>query len=79
MALPPLSPEARHLRAAHARARRFHPDAPETEALGLKFRETRLADHIRAQIDKAPPLTLEQREALARILRPTPIAGGPAR
>lgn len=79
MALPPLSPEARHLRAAHAHARRFHPDDPETEALGLKFRETRLADHIREQIDKAPPLTLEQREALARILRPTPAAGGSTR
>ena len=79
MALPPLSPEARHLRAGYAHARRFHPDAPETEALGLEFRATRLADHIKAQIDKAPPLTLEQREQLARILRPTPAAGGNTR
>ena len=71
MALPPLSSDARRLRAAHANARRFNPDAPETEALGLEFRATRLADYIKAQIDKAPPLSLEQREQLARILRPS--------
>jgi hypothetical protein len=37
---------------------------------------TRLADYIKATVDAAPPLTAEQRERLAALLRPFPAAGG---
>lgn len=76
--LPPLTAVGRRQRAALANARRLHPGAPETEEIARSFRATRLADYIRAQVDAAPPLTVEQREELARILRPAATAGGDA-
>ena len=44
----------------------------ESARLDTEIRTARLADHIRSTVDDAPPLTVEQRDRLALLLR-----GGP--
>ncbi len=76
--MPEISPEARrrrgHLASLHARA-----DRVPVEAIADARRDYAaqvLEDHIRRVVDAAPPLTPEQRDRLALLLRPT--AGGAA-
>lgn len=51
-----------------AHAIRQDPDADVTH-LRRQLKAERLADHIKAVVDSAPPLTADQRERLADILR----------
>ncbi|GMA40197.1 hypothetical protein [Mobilicoccus caccae] len=44
-----------------------------------RHKESALADHIRAVVDAAPPLTDEQRERLVVLLRPSATNGCAAR
>jgi hypothetical protein len=57
-----------HTRAKIAHALRQNPDADVTE-LRRQLKAERLEDHVRSIVDAAPPLTDEQRDRLARILR----------
>jgi hypothetical protein len=45
------------------------PDDPELIGARRNLKAERLADHIRRVVDEAPPLTREQRERLAILLR----------
>lgn len=76
--LPPLTADGRRQRAALASAKRFRPGSPEAEDAERRFKATRLSDYIRQQVESAPPLTDEQRDELARILRPAHKAGDAA-
>jgi hypothetical protein len=44
-------------------------DDPDLIAARLNLRAERLADYIRKTVDSAPPLTAEQRDRLAVLLR----------
>lgn len=69
-----LSPERRQLRARKGVAVRLgHHD--EAQRLDTEIRTAKLEDYIRRVVDAAPPLTDEQRDRIAALLRPT--AGGP--
>lgn len=68
----PLS-SRRTLRAQIAATSRHHPEADLTD-LRRQHAAAKLADYIRKTVDTAPPLTLEQRDRLALLLR-----GGGAR
>jgi hypothetical protein len=64
-------PTPRHARATLAsRTARFGPDHPDTVTARREFLAERLEAHIRQVVDGAPPLTSEQRDALARLLSP---------
>jgi hypothetical protein len=52
-------------------------DDPELVDARRNLRALRLEDYIRRTVDTAPPLTDEQRERLALLLRPT--SGEPAK
>lgn len=45
------------------------PDDPELLDARRNMRAERLAQHIKQLVDEAPPLTLDQRDRLARLLR----------
>ncbi len=45
------------------------PDDPELADARRNLRAERLAEHIRKAVDSAPPLTAEQRDRLAVLLR----------
>lgn len=61
-----------------AHAKKADPAADVTE-LRRQLRAERLEEHIRKVVDEAPPLTAEQRERLAAILRsPGPSSNGDA-
>ena len=65
-----LSPSSRHYRgkvAALSRSRAA--DDPALVDARRDLRAERLADHIRRVVDEAPPLTTEQRDRLALLLR----------
>lgn len=53
--------------AALSRGRR--PDDPEVTSARRDLETERLADHIRRVVDAAPPLTAEQRDRLAFLIR----------
>lgn len=80
-------PTPRRARATLAsRTARFGPDHPDTLIARRDFLAERLELHIQQVIDAAPPLTSEQRSALAVLLCPVdawpaaPVrAGGTAR
>jgi hypothetical protein len=57
-----------HTRSEIAHAKKKNPDADVTELL-RKLKEERLAEHIARIVDDAPPLTAEQRDRLALLLR----------
>jgi hypothetical protein len=50
-------------------SRSREPDDPELVDARRNLRVERLADYIRRTVDAAPPLTTEQRDRLAAILR----------
>ena len=54
------------------------PDSPEILAARRDLRVARLADHITKVVDQAPPLTPEQRDRLALLLRSASDTGGAA-
>lgn len=51
-----------------AHAKRRDPNADTTD-LRLQLKEERMADYIARTVDSAPPLTPEQRDRLALLLR----------
>lgn len=63
--------EQRSARARAAAMKRHAPDSPITKQLQTEFRAQRLAEHIQKIVDAAPPLTPEQRDRLALLLRGT--------
>ena len=73
-----LTASERQQRASIAARRRHHGSDPETDRLAREFRAERLAAHIRRTVDAAPPLTSEQRERLAMLLRPSAQSGDAA-
>ena len=64
-----MNAEDRIKRARVAAKRRHHPDDPETDKLAAEFKTDRLAQHIQKTVDEAPPLSQEQRNTLAALLR----------
>ncbi|APE15702.1 hypothetical protein BOH72_11210 [Mycobacterium sp. WY10] len=50
-------------------AKAFGPDHPKTIEARRNFRAEKLADHVRKVVAEAPPLTQEQRDRIAAILR----------
>ena len=50
-------------------------DDPVTLAARRDLHAAKLEDHIRQVVDEAPPLTAEQRDRLAGLLRSTPTTG----
>lgn len=61
-----------HTRAKIANTLQKHPSADVTE-LRRQLRAERLADYIERTVDASPPLTADQRDKLALLLR----GGGP--
>ena len=57
-----------HTRSKIAQAKRRDPNADTTE-LVRQLKAERLADYIRQTVDAAPPLTPDQRDRLALLLR----------
>lgn len=55
------------------------PDDPELVDARRNLKAERLADYISRTVDAAPPLTAEQRDRLAALLRPIASAGGGGR
>ena len=51
--------------------RRHHPNDKKTDELAADFKADRLARYIRRVVDEAPPLSAEQRDRLAVLLRGT--------
>lgn len=66
------SPETFSARARlNALQRHRNPADPAIAEARTELAAQRLADHIRRTLDTAPPLTPEQRDRLALLLRPT--------
>lgn len=68
------------LASAAAKASRKPDDPDAALAVDEKRRDywaAELEDHISRVVDQAPPLTAEQRDRLALLLRPVAEAGGP--
>ena len=64
-----MTPDERTARARVAAFHRHHPGDPKTAQLGAGFKADRLALHIARVVDAAPPLSPEQRDRLALLLR----------
>lgn len=64
-----MNPDERTARARVAAAKRHHPNDQKTAELTAQFKADRLARHIRRIVDSAPPLSPEQRDRLALLLR----------
>lgn len=71
--MPALSPEAARARATIGGLRRRGASGDDPRVLDAKrdLAAAQLADHIARVVDAAPPLTDEQRDRLALLLRPT--------
>jgi hypothetical protein len=67
--------QARARVARKAALKRHHPEL-DTADLDREIRIDSLAEHIRRVVDAAPPLTPEQRDRLAVLLRPALDGGG---
>ena len=67
-----MTPEQNRERARIAAMRRYHPDSPETDELAADFKARRLEEHVQRVVDSAPPLSAEQRERIASVLRGVP-------
>jgi hypothetical protein len=65
------SPQVAAIRGRIAGLSRRSPDDPELVDARRDLAAERLAEHIRKTVDGAPPLTAEQRDRLALLLRPT--------
>jgi hypothetical protein len=69
--MPTGSPEVAHKRARVMALKKHHLEGGEAvDAAVLDLRERTLSEHIQREVDKAPPLTNEQRARLAALLRP---------
>jgi len=67
---PVLSPTGRTLKARRAGYTRHRgPDAPETIEAERDYRAEVLAEHVRRVVDSFPPLSAEQRDKIAALLR----------
>jgi hypothetical protein len=66
-----MTPAEKTDRARVAALRRHCPNDPKTDELAARFKADRLAEHIRRVVDSAPPLTAEQRNRLAILMRGT--------
>ena len=64
-----MDPAARTSRARVAALTRHHPDSSETVELTRDFKAERLGEYIQRVVDAAPPLTDDQRDRLALLLR----------
>ena len=64
-----MTPDERSARARVAAAKRHHPNSPKTDQLAAEFKADRAAEYIRRIVDEAPPLSPEQRDRLALLLR----------
>ena len=73
----PGSPRHERARVAHA-VRFYGPDAPQTADARRDLAAANLAAYIRRVVDQAPPLTSEQRDRLALLLRGPSDTGGAA-
>lgn len=62
------SPATRHLVATLAATTRHHPNDDVTD-LRRDLAAQQIEDYVRRVVDNAPPLTAEQRDRLALILR----------
>lgn len=72
-----IAPAVAHHRARAAALTRSRDESdPDLIDAKQSLRAARLEDVIRRSVDAAPPLTTEQRERLATLLRPSPTAGG---
>ena len=68
---PALSTDGRKFRGKHAVLTRHRgPGAPETVEAARDYRAEVLAEHVRKVVDGWPPLTAEQRDKIAALLRP---------
>jgi hypothetical protein len=66
-----LNPAQRKLRAQiAAKTRHRGPEHPETAEAHREYRAEGLAEHVRRVVDTFPPLTAEQRDKIAALLRP---------
>lgn len=61
-----------------ARTRHHGPDDPQVRALATEFAVDRLEEHVRRIVDGSPPLTGEQRDRIAVLLRPIQTGGDAA-
>ncbi len=66
-----MTPAERTSRARVAAMRRHHPNDKQTDELAADFKADRLSQYIRRVVDEAPPLSAEQRDRLALLLRGT--------
>jgi hypothetical protein len=66
--MPAHNPDVRRATAKLAAAQRWH-RGKETAELTRDLAAERLADHIQRVVNSAPPLTAEQRDRLASLLR----------
>ncbi len=62
------SAETRSIRGALASAT-YAGDTDKVQDLKREFRVSKLADHIRAVVDEAPPLTKDQKARLVSLIR----------
>lgn len=68
----PVSSDTRRAQARHAAAIRWQ--KPDQDDAARDYAATRIADYVQRIVAEAPPLTVEQRERIARLL--TPAGGG---
>jgi hypothetical protein len=61
-----------------ARRTRAAEDCDAVVEIRREYLELKLTDYITRTVDSAPPLTAEQRDRLASLLRPTPAGGSGA-
>ncbi len=64
-----MTPVERSARARVAALKRHHPDDPKTAEAAAQFKADRLAEYIQRLVADAPPLSPEQRDRLALLLR----------
>jgi hypothetical protein len=64
-----MDPQQRRTRARVAALKRHHPDDKQTLDLARDFKAARLAEYVERMMDAAPPLSQEQRDKLANLLR----------
>jgi hypothetical protein len=70
------SPARRKAVSAISNTVRHHgPDDPRLPELRRNLRAAELEDHVRRIVDTFPPLTNEQRNQIAALLRPSPNGG----
>ena len=69
--MPAKSPQRRQAAAVVGALQRHHgPDDPRLADARRDLRAAELEEHVRRIVDDAPPLTAEQRDRLAALLRP---------